>query len=111
LKKASHKLWFSLLHKSPCEIDDVNYPDVHKLNGMNDLAENHGVVLEELKKYLSQHVFESHFNNTMVEKPRSWKVRSLRVWGVETEEIKTTEPLLFNFFCLSNSETVWTAEK
>lgn len=87
-----HKLWFSLLHKRPYKVTEPNYPSVSDLKGMADLEKNHAIILGELENYLKQFVFESQFNTTMVEKPKSWKVRSLRVWGVEMYEIQKHFP-------------------
>jgi ornithine lipid ester-linked acyl 2-hydroxylase len=87
-----HKIWFSLLHKRPYKGLEPNYPDVSSIKGIKELEENYEIVLAELQKYLQQYVFEPQFNTTMVEKPKSWKVRSLRVWSVEMYEIQKHFP-------------------
>ena len=88
----THKLWFSLLHQRPYKGTEVNYPAVSEVPGIHALEKNHEVILTELNHYLQQFVFESQFNTTMVETPKSWKVRSLRVWGVEMYEIQKHFP-------------------
>jgi len=92
LASSSHKLWFSLLHKRPYKVIEPNYPGVSNLKGIIELEKNHTIVFAELENYLKQFVFEPQFNTTMVEKPKSWKVRSLRVWGVEMYEIQKHFP-------------------
>lgn len=87
-----NKLWFSLLHKRPYIGNEERYPDISSLNGIKDLELNSEIILFELQKYLSQYVFEPQFNITMVEKPKSWKVRSLKVWGVEMYQIQKHFP-------------------
>lgn len=88
----THKLWFSLLHKRPYKGIEPNYPNVSSIKGIQELEANYEIVLTELQNYLQQYVFEPQFNTTMVEKPKSWKVRSLRVWGVEMYEIQKHFP-------------------
>jgi aspartyl/asparaginyl beta-hydroxylase (cupin superfamily) len=100
----SHKLWLSLLHKRPYKGTEDIFPDVSHLSGIKELELNHQVVLAELQNYLKQFVFESQFNTTMVEKPKSWKVRSLRVWGVEMYQIQKYFPVTIKL--LSNIDGV-----
>lgn len=88
----TQKLWLSLLHKRPYKGTEENYPKVSHLSGINELELNYQVVFAELQNYLKQFVFEPQFNTTMVEKPKSWKVRSLRVWGVEMYQIQKHFP-------------------
>lgn len=92
MTKHIHKLWFSLLNKRPYVSSEPNFHDTKDVSGILNLEQNHHVILEELNAYLSQFVFNSHFNETMVEQPESWKVRSLRVWGVEMYEIQKHFP-------------------
>lgn len=88
MKVTFHKLWFSLFHKRPYNGTEHNYPDVSAIKGIKELEIQANVILVELQNYLKKHVFESQFNTTMVESPKSWKVRSLRVWGVEMYDIQ-----------------------
>ena len=92
----SHPLWFSLLHKRPYNGLEPNYPDISGLKSISELEKNSGIILEELQSYLKQFVLEEQFNTTMVEKPKSWKVRSLRVWGVEMFDIQKYFPKTIN---------------
>ncbi len=80
------------MHKRPYVGNEPNFPVVSDQNAIVELENNHQVILSELNRYLEQFVFESQFNTTMVEKPRSWKVRSLKVWGVEMYEIQKHFP-------------------
>ncbi len=100
----SNKLWFSLLHDRKYKGVEPHFPSVSKLNGIEELEKNYSVVLNELQDYLKQYVLESQFNTMMVEKPKSWKVRSLRVWGVEMYEIQKHFPQTLKL--LSNIEGV-----
>ncbi len=45
-----------------------------------------------LKTILNVNEIESHFNTMMVEKPKSWRVRSLRVWGTEMYDVQKHFP-------------------
>jgi hypothetical protein len=92
LSSGANKIWFSLLHKRPYQGNEPNYPSISGDQGIVLLENHHAVILGELNHYLQQFVFESQFNTTMVEKPKSWKVRSLRVWGVEMYDIQTYFP-------------------
>ncbi|MES2762990.1 MAG: aspartyl/asparaginyl beta-hydroxylase domain-containing protein [Bacteroidota bacterium] len=92
MRSVSHKLWFSLLHKRPYIGNEPNYPEISEKKGIDELEKKQHVILKELDQYLQQFVFESQFNTTMVEKPKTWKVRSLRVWGVEMYEIQKYFP-------------------
>jgi aspartyl/asparaginyl beta-hydroxylase (cupin superfamily) len=91
-----NKLWFSLLHKRPYIGNEERFPDISGLKGIKNLEQNSEIILSELQNYLSQHVFEPQFNVTMVEKPKSWKVRSLKVWGVEMYQIQKHFPETLN---------------
>lgn len=88
----SDKLWFSLLHQRFYQGIESAFPDVSELKGIKELEERSAVVFKELESYLKEHVMESQFNVTMVEKPKTWKVRSLRVWGVEMYDIQKYFP-------------------
>lgn len=86
------KLWFSLLHKRPYMGTEQSFPDVSDLKGIKQLERYSNVVFSELNNYLHKHTLESQFNTTMVERPKTWKVRSLRVWGVEMYDIQKYFP-------------------
>lgn len=90
------KIWFSLLHKRPYVSNESNFYNVENEKGIQLLEKSSDIILEELNAYLKNHVFESHFNTTMVEKPKSWKVRSLKVWGVEMYKIQKHFPETMN---------------
>lgn len=92
MNKQPHSLWFSLLHKRPYPVNEPNYISIKGIKGFDDLERKNSIILEELNNYLKLFVFESHFNITMVEQPKSWKVRSLRVWGVEMNDIQKHFP-------------------
>jgi aspartyl/asparaginyl beta-hydroxylase (cupin superfamily) len=83
-----HKLWFSLFTNADYVSDEKSFIDAGEITGVKDLEKNYGVILKELETYLSAHQMQGHFNVTMVDKPQSWKVRSLRVWDVEMYEIQ-----------------------
>ena len=87
-----HKLWFSLFHKRPYVGNELDYPDISGIKGIQALETNSLIIYDELENYLQKHVLESQFNLTMVENPKSWKVRSLRVWGVEMYDIQRHFP-------------------
>lgn len=87
-----YKLWFSLLHDRNYKGTEAHFPSISHLKGISELEHNHQIILTELKNYLEKFVLESQFNTMMVEKPKSWKVRSLRVWGVEMYEIQKHFP-------------------
>ncbi|MBK7182501.1 MAG: aspartyl/asparaginyl beta-hydroxylase domain-containing protein [Bacteroidetes bacterium] len=76
-------LWFSLYNNSEYKSDIAAYPDVSQIKGIAELEKNHTLILQELNEYIQANGIQSHFNITMVEKPESWKVRSLVVWGVK----------------------------
>ncbi len=87
-----HKLWFSLLHQRPYKGVESAFPDVSEIKGIKELEEKSAVVFNELEDYLKKNVLESQFNVTMVESPKTWKVRSLRVWGVEMYDVQKYFP-------------------
>lgn len=88
----SQKLWFSLLHQRPYNGSEPSFPNVSKIKGIAELEGQNKVVFDELQNYLQKFSLESQFNITMVEKPKTWKVRSLRVWGVEMYDIQKHFP-------------------
>ena len=92
------------MHKRPYKGIEPNYPIVSSIKGIHELEANYEIVLTELQNYLKQYVFEPQFNITMVEKPKSWKVRSLRVWSVEMYEIQKHFPVTIKL--LSNIDGV-----
>lgn len=79
----SNKLWFSLYDNNAYEGTEPVYYDVDNIRGIDELKKNTDLIYGELKNFLKVQQMESHFNITMVAIPYSWKVRSLRVWGVE----------------------------
>lgn len=87
-----YKLWFSLLHKRPYKGVEPSFHDVSKIKGIKELELNNTIVYAELESYLQKYVLESQFNVTMVESPKTWKVRSLRVWGVEMYDVQKYFP-------------------
>ena len=76
-------LWFSLYDKEMYISNEEVFPDLNHYPGIKELENNYAVIYEELKHYLIKFKMEPQFNGTMVEIPKSWKVRSLRVWGVD----------------------------
>ncbi|MBC7696040.1 MAG: aspartyl/asparaginyl beta-hydroxylase domain-containing protein [Burkholderiales bacterium] len=80
------------MHKRPYNGNELNYPDISKIKGIKELEMNYQIILNELDSYLKEHIFESQFNTTMVENSKFWKVRSLRVWGVEMYSIQKYFP-------------------
>jgi aspartyl/asparaginyl beta-hydroxylase (cupin superfamily) len=98
MKQTSHKLWFSLLNKNPYDGTELNYPDVLGIDGIKELELNYQIILDELNAYLKKFTLECQFNVTMVETQKSWKVRSLRVWGVEMYHIQKYFPKTLKLF-------------
>jgi len=76
-------LWFSLYNNSEFEGTQAPFADLSKIKGIAELEKNYEVIIKELENYTKQNEIKSHFNITMVEKPETWKVRALTVWGVE----------------------------
>jgi len=76
-------LWFSLYNNSEFEGSAPAFADLSKVKGITELEKNYAVIIKELDAYTKEHEIKSHFNITMVEKPETWKVRALTVWGVE----------------------------
>jgi ornithine lipid ester-linked acyl 2-hydroxylase len=83
-----HNLWFSLFTNADYVSEEKPYVDTSNLAGIKNLETNYKTVLAELEEYLRKHQLQGHFNTTMVDKPQSWKVRSLRVWGVEMYDVQ-----------------------
>ncbi len=77
------KCWFSLYDNNEYKGKEEPYYEISEWKGIKELKEKTEVIYKECLDFISRHEMESHFNVTMVEKPMSWKVRSLRVWGVE----------------------------
>lgn len=94
------KLWFSLYDNNPYNGDDPVFFDINNFKGISDLKQNAEVIYEELIEFLKHQTMETHFNVTMTSKKGSWKVRSLRVWGVEMyqyqQHFKNTMRLINN---------------
>lgn len=86
------KLWFSLYDNSAYTDNEIAFPDLTSYKGIEELEKNYAVIYNELTEYLKLFKLEPHFNNTLVEIPKTWKVRSLRVWGVEMYEIQKYFP-------------------
>lgn len=76
-------LWFSLYDNNNYKSSDSPFVDLNSYVGIHELQENWEVVFDEFIKYSTSHEIQSHFNSTMVEKPKTWRVRSLRVWNTE----------------------------
>jgi len=77
-------LWFSLYDNNEYEGTEPSfYKSLEHIKGISILKKNYLVIYQELCAFLEKQEMEAQFNITMVEKPKSWKVRSLRVWGVE----------------------------
>lgn len=76
-------LWFSLYNNSEYDSSIPAFIDLSSIKGIKELEQNYGVIIKELERYTKQNEIKSHFNVTMVEKPETWKVRALTVWGVE----------------------------
>ena len=81
-------LWFSLFTNNEYVSEEKAFVDTSKVEGIKNLESSYLTVLTEMEEYLQKHQMQSHFNVTMVEKPQSWKVRSLRVWGVEMYDVQ-----------------------
>jgi len=91
-------LWFSLYDNSQYKSDDNAFVDLLSFQGMQNLQDNWHQVLYEFKRYSQKHEIDFHFNNMMVEKPKSWRVRSLRVWGTEIFDIQKEFPITMSLF-------------
>ncbi|MCX7728273.1 MAG: aspartyl/asparaginyl beta-hydroxylase domain-containing protein [Bacteroidia bacterium] len=76
-------IWFSLYDNDEYHGTEPLFWNTDDIQGIHDLKKNTSVIYQELLSFLSHQEMESHFNITMVEKPKTWKVRSLRVWSVE----------------------------
>lgn len=77
-------LWFSLYDNNEYEgAEPFFYNEINKVKGIPLLIENTNIIYEELLNFIAQQEMEPQFNTTMVARPKTWKVRSLRVWGVE----------------------------
>lgn len=85
-------LWFSLYDHKEYKSSDASFVDMNSYKGIIDLQNNWEQVYNEFKKYSNVNTIESHFNTMMVEKPKSWRVRSLRVWGTEIYDVQKHFP-------------------
>jgi ornithine lipid ester-linked acyl 2-hydroxylase len=83
-----HKLWFSLFTNADYVSGEKPFVDTSNISEIKNLETNYKTVLAELEEYLSKHQLRGHFNTMMVDKPQSWKVRSLKVWGVEMYDVQ-----------------------
>jgi len=85
-------LWFSLYDKNDYISGDPPFVDVDQFAGIKELEQNYIYILQELIEYSKNNEIEAHFNSVMVEKPKTWKVRSLRVWDVEMYDVQKHFP-------------------
>lgn len=86
------RLWFSLYDRKAYAGDEPAFVDIATYNGISELEKNYRTIYGELMAYVSQFEMQPQFNIHMVEVPKSWKVRSLRVWDVEMYEIQKHFP-------------------
>lgn len=86
-------LWFSLFNNKEFDSTFPAYPDVRDITGIKELEKNYSQILNELNSYIAKNGIKSHFNVTMVEKPESWKVRALLIWGVKMYQFQKEFPL------------------
>lgn len=91
-------LWFSLYDNSQYKSKDDAFVDLLSYQGMQNLQDNWRQVLSEFKSYSQKNEIDFHFNNMLVEKPKSWRVRSLRVWGTEIFDIQKEFPITMSLF-------------
>ncbi|MBK8366233.1 MAG: aspartyl/asparaginyl beta-hydroxylase domain-containing protein [Bacteroidetes bacterium] len=85
-------LWFSLYDHKEYKSNDKPFVDMSAYKGINDLQNSWEHIFNEFKNYSHVNTIESHFNSMMVEKPKSWRVRSLRVWGTEMYDVQKHFP-------------------
>lgn len=85
-------LWFSLYDHKEYKSNDKPFVDMNSYKGIIDLQNDWEHVFNEFKNYSNVNTIESHFNTMMVEKPKSWRVRSLRVWGTEMYDVQKYFP-------------------
>ena len=95
-KVAMKQLWFSLYNSQVYESNDPEFLDFSNYKGIKELEKDYLMIFNELNTYLTTFQLEPQFNSTMVETPKSWKVRSLRVWGVEMYDIQKYFPITMN---------------
>ncbi len=80
--------WFSLYNNQVYKSDNPEFLDLSNYEGIKELEKNYLMIYNELQVFLTAFQLEPQFNTTMVEIPKSWKVRSLRVWGVEMYDVQ-----------------------
>lgn len=85
-------IWFSLYDSGMYKSDEEAFFSLDHYPGIKELQSSYSVIYDELKQFLLQFNLEVQFNNSMVEIPKSWKVRSLRVWGVDMYHIQKHFP-------------------
>lgn len=85
-------IWFSLYDHNEYKSSEMPFVDVISYDGISDLQANWKLVFNEFKSYANVNEIEAHFNSVMVEKPKTWKVRSLRVWDVEMYDVQRHFP-------------------
>lgn len=98
------KLWFSLYDNKEYQGHEPSYWDITSFKGIKELIENTEIIYQEFLQFIQKQKMESHFNITMVEKPNTWKVRSLRVWSVEMYQYQKFFPKTMQL--LSNIDNV-----
>lgn len=77
------KLWFSLYTRKEYEGNDLPFIDISSIKGIKELEQNHIIIKDELNEYLKANSLNNHFNITMVEKDKTWKVQGLRGWCLQ----------------------------
>lgn len=80
------KPWFSLYDHKKYNSNIPHFINVSDIDGIKHLEDNYGVIVKELMQYLETHAPKSHFSHMMVTKPDSWKIKELRIWGVDMYE-------------------------
>lgn len=86
------KLWFSLFDNDLYQSNEPAFVDVSSIKGIKNLEDHFSIIYNELVEYLKEFDFHAQFNTMMTEKPKTWKVRSLKVWGVDMYEIQKHFP-------------------
>jgi hypothetical protein len=77
----NNKLWFSLYTRKEYESTEPPFVYVNYMKGVSELEQHYEIILKELEQYLEKNNLTNHFNNMMVEKPKTWKVQGLGAWG------------------------------
>lgn len=90
------RLWFSLYDSKAYTGNEPAFKDMADYTGISELENNYTIVYGELMAYLARFEMQPQFNVHMVEVPKSWKVRSLRVWDVEMYDVQKHFPVTLN---------------